>query len=158
MCLPFGPTTSSTSASSNSCSTPSPTPTLNASRPSFAAPTSSPSTSCTDKGSSSMQSSLAATDAADTVLMRLVLLSSMDDFALATVPTGPDEAGGPPPSSSTDYGTTSETAKKLFGDFAGNGFVSGLEIGGTAVFVMPGPYESASTANKTLSELAKHLQ
>src|SRR4051794_5169691 len=107
MCLPFGPTTSSTSTSSNSCSTPSPTPTLSASRPSFAAPTSSPSTSSTVAGSPSMPSSLAATDAADTVLMRLVLLSSMDDFALATVPTGPDEAGGPPPSSSTDYGTTS---------------------------------------------------
>src|SRR4051812_27583739 len=107
MCLPFGPTTSSTSASSNSCNTPSPTPTLSASRPSFAAPTSSPSTSSTVAGSPSMPSSLAATDPADTVLMRLVLLSSMDDFALATVATGPDEAGGPPPSSSTDYGTTS---------------------------------------------------
>ncbi len=31
----------------------------------------------------------------------------MDLFALATVPAGPDEAGGPPPSSSTSYGTTS---------------------------------------------------
>src|SRR3954471_832520 len=38
MCLPFGPTTCSTSASISSCSTPSPTPTLSASRPSFAAP------------------------------------------------------------------------------------------------------------------------
>jgi len=42
---PFGPTTSVTSASSNSCTTRSPTPTLNASSPSFAAPTSSPSAS-----------------------------------------------------------------------------------------------------------------
>jgi double-stranded uracil-DNA glycosylase len=54
--------------------------------------------------------------------------------------------------------TFKETAKKLFGNFAGNGFVSGLEIGGSAVFVMPGPYEPASTANKTLDELGRHLQ
>src|SRR5207245_9681307 len=43
--LPFGPTTSSTSSSISSCTTPSPTPTLSASRPSLAAPTSSPSAS-----------------------------------------------------------------------------------------------------------------
>ena len=45
LCLPFGPTTSSTSASINSCTTLSPTPTLSASSPSLAAPTSSPSVS-----------------------------------------------------------------------------------------------------------------
>jgi hypothetical protein len=39
--------------------------------------------------------------------MRLVLLSSWTWFAPITVPTGPDGAGGPPPSSSTSYGTTS---------------------------------------------------
>src|SRR5439155_7626303 len=50
MCLPFGPTTSTTSSSSNSASTPRPTPTLNASKPSFAEPTSSPSASCTRTG------------------------------------------------------------------------------------------------------------
>src|SRR3954471_17639752 len=76
MCLPFGPTTSSTSASSSSCNTPSPTPTLSASSPSFAAPASSPSASSTVAGNPSMPSSLATTAAADTVLMRLVLLSS----------------------------------------------------------------------------------
>src|SRR5688572_15084523 len=69
MCLPFGPTTSSTSASISSCSTPSPTPTLSASNPSFAAPASSPSASCTELGSSSTRSWPAATDTADTVLM-----------------------------------------------------------------------------------------
>src|SRR4051812_27839775 len=53
MCLPFGPTTSSTSSSMSSASTPSPTPTLSASSPSFAAPTSSPSASCTRAGNTS---------------------------------------------------------------------------------------------------------
>src|SRR3982751_2847815 len=80
MWRPFGPTTSSTSASSNSCSTPRPTPTLSASSPSFAAPASSPSASSTVGGNPSMPFSLAATDAADTVLMRLVLLSSWTWF------------------------------------------------------------------------------
>src|SRR4051794_15628995 len=53
MCLPFGPTTWSTSSSMSSASTPSPTPTLSASSPSFAAPTSSPSASCTRAGNTS---------------------------------------------------------------------------------------------------------
>src|SRR5436853_6813997 len=98
MCLPFGPTTSSTSASSSSCSTPSPTPTLSASSPSFAAPASSPSASSTAAGSPSTRSSPAATDAAVTVLMAVGPPVLVDfRFALATVPTGPDEAGGPPP-------------------------------------------------------------
>jgi len=48
---PFGPTTSSTSASISSWTTPSPTPTLRASRPSLAAPTSSPRASWTCGGS-----------------------------------------------------------------------------------------------------------
>jgi hypothetical protein len=46
----FSPTTSSSSASIISLSTPSPTLTLNASNPSFAAPASSPSASCTRAG------------------------------------------------------------------------------------------------------------
>src|SRR5215210_9426932 len=98
MWWPFGPTTSSTSASINSCRTPSPTPTLNASNPSFAAPASSPSASCTELGNASMRGSLAATDAAGTVLMAVGPPVLVDfRFALATVPTRPDEAGGPPP-------------------------------------------------------------
>src|SRR6476619_1555808 len=80
MWRPFGPTTSSISASISSCSTPSPTPTLSASNPSFAAPASSPSASSTAGGNPSMPSSLAATDAGDTVLMRLALLSSWTWF------------------------------------------------------------------------------
>lgn len=46
-----------------------PDATLNASRPSFAAPASSPSASCTNGGSLSIRCRLAATDAADTVFM-----------------------------------------------------------------------------------------
>src|SRR5215211_6235949 len=97
LCLPLAPTTSSTSASSSSHSTPSPTPTLIASSPSFAALASSPSALCTAGGSPSMPCGLAATDAADTVLMAVGPPVLVDLFALATVPTGPDEAGGPPP-------------------------------------------------------------
>jgi len=51
LCLPFGPTTSSTSSSISSCTTPRPTPTLSASSPSLAAPTSSPRASWTRGGS-----------------------------------------------------------------------------------------------------------
>jgi double-stranded uracil-DNA glycosylase len=54
--------------------------------------------------------------------------------------------------------TFKETAKKLFGSFSGNGFVSGLQLAHSDVFVMPGPYESASAASKTLSELAAYLR
>src|SRR3954453_14222728 len=94
-CLPFGPTTSSTSASISSCRTPSPTPTLSASNPSFAVPASSPSASNTDSGSPSMLCSFAATDAADTVLMRLVLLSSWTWFRTHHGPNGTGGGGRP---------------------------------------------------------------
>jgi double-stranded uracil-DNA glycosylase len=53
--------------------------------------------------------------------------------------------------------TFKETAKRLFGNFAGNGFVLGLQLGGSDVFVMPGPYESGNTANETLSGLGKRF-
>jgi TDG/mug DNA glycosylase family protein len=49
-----------------------------------------------------------------------------------------------------------KTAETLFGSFSGNGFVSGLEIGVSDVFVMPGPYESRGAASKTLGELAAY--
>src|SRR5512133_3321337 len=81
-----------------SCSTPSPTPTLSANSPSLAAPASSPSASSTGAGRSPTRASPAATDAADTVLMAVGPPGLVDfRFALATVPTAPDEAGGPPP-------------------------------------------------------------
>jgi hypothetical protein len=51
-----------------------------------------------------------------------------------------------------------ETAKKLFGNFSGNGFVPNLRLAHSDVFVMPGPYESAGTASKVLSELAAHAR
>lgn len=54
--------------------------------------------------------------------------------------------------------TFKETAKKLFGSFSGNGFVSGLHLAHSDVFVMPGPYESRSTASETLGELAAYLR
>jgi TDG/mug DNA glycosylase family protein len=54
--------------------------------------------------------------------------------------------------------TFKETAKKLFGSFSGNGFVSGLRLAHSDVYVMPGPYESASTASETLDELAAYFR
>ncbi len=72
LCLPFGPTTSSTSSVINSASTPSPTPTDSASSPSFAAPASSPSASCTRSGSASKRCSPTGSSAAwSTVLLSL---------------------------------------------------------------------------------------
>lgn len=44
-------------------------------------------------------------------------------------------------------------ARKLFGDFEGHGFISGLTLCGGEVFVMPGPYEKSEVAQKSLSEL-----
>src|SRR3954452_22441688 len=71
-CLPFGPTTSSTSASTSSCSTPRPTPTLSANSPSLAAPASSPSASCTRSGNPTVARSSLATSSLDTVLIAAV--------------------------------------------------------------------------------------
>jgi hypothetical protein len=61
LCLPFGPTTSDTSASINSCTTESPTPTLSARSPSLAAPTSSPSATSISAGSGLSSASLGVT-------------------------------------------------------------------------------------------------
>src|SRR4051794_39921172 len=100
----------------SSCNTPSPTPTLSASSPSFAAPASSPSASRTRSGNSSTRSSPGMTGPVGTVPITvgppvLVRLG----FAPITVPSGPDEAGGPPSSSSTDYGTTSSAPVAVLG-------------------------------------------
>jgi TDG/mug DNA glycosylase family protein len=54
--------------------------------------------------------------------------------------------------------TFKAAARKLFGSFSGNGFVSGLRLVHSDVFVMPGPYESADTASETLDELAAYLR
>src|SRR4051794_508137 len=109
--LPFGPTTSSTSVSIISASTPSPTPTLNASSPSLAALTNSPSASCTLGGNAS---SALATCSCTTVLMA-VPSSRWTCSQLATVPTGPDEARDRHRRSSTSYGATSAVARGLQG-------------------------------------------
>ena len=54
--------------------------------------------------------------------------------------------------------TFKATARKVFGDFAGNGFVHGLRLATSDVFVMPGPYESALTVEPTLSSLAARMR
>jgi TDG/mug DNA glycosylase family protein len=54
--------------------------------------------------------------------------------------------------------TFKATAKKLFGNVAGNGFVPGLKLAHSNVFVMPGPYESASSVSERLTELAAYVR
>jgi double-stranded uracil-DNA glycosylase len=53
--------------------------------------------------------------------------------------------------------TFKKTAEVLFGRFSGNGFVPGLELAHSQVFVMPGPYEAGATARKTLRALAERF-
>ena len=53
--------------------------------------------------------------------------------------------------------TFKETAKRLFGNFAGTASGQGsrsLE----ARYVMPGPYEAGRTVSRTLSDLAKYVR
>ena len=50
-----------------------------------------------------------------------------------------------------------KAATTLLGHFAGNGFVSGLRVGASDVFVMPGPYERSETAEATLDELRQRV-
>jgi len=50
--------------------------------------------------------------------------------------------------------TFKKAAVKLLGSFAGNGFVSGLRLAHSEVFVMPAPYEANTTAYPTLDTLA----
>ena len=83
--------------------TPRPTPTLSASSPSFAAPTSSPNASCTRAGNTASEA--VATCATVTVSFTAVPPLILDGSP-RTLPTGADEAEGPP-SSSTSYGTIS---------------------------------------------------
>lgn len=54
--------------------------------------------------------------------------------------------------------TFKKTAQTLFGPFAGNGFLPGLELAHSEVFVMPGPYERAGTAAATMKQLAQRLK
>ena len=50
--------------------------------------------------------------------------------------------------------TFKKAAVTLFGPFPGNGFVPGLRLASSEVFVMPAPYESNTTAIPTLEALA----
>jgi TDG/mug DNA glycosylase family protein len=53
--------------------------------------------------------------------------------------------------------TFKKTAETLFGKFAGNGFMPNLRLAHSEVFIMPGPYESRTTAQSTLQRLAERL-
>ena len=53
--------------------------------------------------------------------------------------------------------TYKRAAEAVFGRFAGNGF-AGLRLAEAEVFVMPGPYESTTTAARTLRELSLRLR
>ncbi len=51
-----------------------------------------------------------------------------------------------------------KTAEVLFGRFTGNGFVTRLSLAQSDVYVMPGPYQEASTAAATIRQLAKRFR
>ena len=53
--------------------------------------------------------------------------------------------------------TFKKTANVLFGDLTGNGFVPGLELVESDVFVMPGPYEKSDSVATTLKALAERV-
>lgn len=53
--------------------------------------------------------------------------------------------------------TFKKAARTLFGSFPGNGFRESLNIGESQTFVMPGPYESASSASETLATLRRRI-
>jgi len=46
-----------------------------------------------------------------------------------------------------------EAARTLLGNFSGNGFVEGLQVGSSQVFVMPGPYEKTEKAQAVLANV-----
>lgn len=54
--------------------------------------------------------------------------------------------------------TFKAAATKIFGRFAGHGFISGLTLCGGEVFVMPGPYERADVVDSSLASLRKSLK
>jgi TDG/mug DNA glycosylase family protein len=53
--------------------------------------------------------------------------------------------------------TFKKTAQVVFGAFDGNGFVPGLRLAASEVFVMPGTYESATTVATTMRALAERF-
>jgi double-stranded uracil-DNA glycosylase len=54
--------------------------------------------------------------------------------------------------------TFKQAARVLFGSFTGSGFVSGLGLGQSQVFVMPAPFERRETADATLRALAEAVE
>lgn len=53
--------------------------------------------------------------------------------------------------------TFKKAAEVLVGKFTGNGFVAGLELAQSEIYVMPGPYEDAVSAAGTLRLLAERF-
>ncbi len=53
--------------------------------------------------------------------------------------------------------TYKKTAQVMLGPFNGNGFRPDLRLAGSEVFVMPGPYENAESAAKTMRTLAERF-
>ena len=53
--------------------------------------------------------------------------------------------------------TFKKVAEVLFGPFQGHGFVESLSLASSRVFVMPGPYEKALVATKSLESLRGSL-
>lgn len=49
-----------------------------------------------------------------------------------------------------------KAATTLLGNFDDSGFLEDRTLGGASVFVMPGPYESTATAEKTLQNLRSY--
>jgi len=54
--------------------------------------------------------------------------------------------------------TFKRAAQAVFGRFQGNGFVPGLRLGQSEVYVMPGPMENHVTARPTLARLAERVR
>jgi hypothetical protein len=53
--------------------------------------------------------------------------------------------------------TFKKAAEALLGPIAGNGLIPGRGVGGTPIFVMPGPYAPRSEVDERLHELAAAL-
>jgi TDG/mug DNA glycosylase family protein len=54
--------------------------------------------------------------------------------------------------------TFKKTAQVLFGSIAGNGLISGHSLGGSPIFVMPGPFAARAEVDRRLAELADALR
>lgn len=50
--------------------------------------------------------------------------------------------------------TFKKAATVMLGDVAGNGLLPGVELAGSPVFIMPGPYEARDSASATMDQIA----